>query len=211
MATNRGMFSSPEAQAFLEGLWRNHPIFVMVLGICSALAVTTMVKNAIVMWLAVTATAAAASGLVSLLRRQIPPGYRMMVYMLLISTLVIVVDRIIKVTLPAVSRELGPYVGLIITNCIVMGRAEAFAMSKPPVLSMFDAVGCSCGYGFVLIQIAIFREIFGMGSFLGYPVMPAGYVPCGILTTAPGAFLALGLLILLTRTLKDWWEGNKPS
>ncbi len=188
---------------FWEGVLNNNPIFVMVLGICSSLAVTTTVKNAFVMFLGVTFATVCCSTITAMLRKRIPPGYRMMVYMLIASTLVIVFDRLLKITLPAVSKELGPYVGLIITNCIVMGRAEAFAINNPPACSAVDALGACVGYGVVLLLIACVREIFGMGTLCGFAIMPAAYAKCGLLISAPGAFLCLAVLLLVVNLVRE--------
>lgn len=203
------IFKSPSFKVFAEGLWHNNPIFVMVLGICSSLAVTTMAKNAFVMWLGVTVVMVISSATISWLRFQIPQAYRMMAYMLLISTPVIVLDQILRITLPAVSKEMGPYVGLIITNCIVMGRAEAFAMSNPPGHSALDAAGAGCGYGMVLVVIGFVRELFGAGSLFGFRILPAAYPSCGLLMSAPGAFLALATLILLANTIRERYQDKK--
>lgn len=203
-------FNSPLFKTFNDGIWNNNPIFVTVLGLCSSLAVTTMVKNSIVMYLSVTFTIVLSSLLISFLRNKIPTEFRIMAYMLIISTLVILIDRILKISLPGVSKELGPYVGLIITNCIVMGRAEAFAIKNPPKLAALDAFGAATGYGLVLVFIGIIRELLGRGTLMGFRVMPESYESCGLLTTAPGAFLALGILILIANTIKSMSE-RKPK
>ncbi|NLI76699.1 MAG: NADH:ubiquinone reductase (Na(+)-transporting) subunit D [Candidatus Riflebacteria bacterium] len=195
---------------FREGLWTRNPIFAMVLGICSALAVTTTVRNTLVMFLGVLFASVLTSVAVSLLRHRIPGSYRLMVEMLLASTLVIVFDRALRLVLPAVSRELGPYVGLIITNCLVMGRAEAFAMTNPPLPAALDAAGCCTGYGLVMLAIALVREPLGLGTLAGYPVMPAAYEKCGLLVSPPGAFLCLAALLLLVNTLRDRRPGGEP-
>ncbi|RCK80753.1 MAG: Na(+)-translocating NADH-quinone reductase subunit D [Candidatus Ozemobacter sibiricus] len=197
-------------KVFAEGLWKNNPIFIMVLGICSSLAVTTFVKNAFVMYLGVAFATVFTSAIVAAIRKRIPATYRMLVFMMITSTLVIVFDRLLKLTLPAVSKEMGPYVGLIITNCIVMGRSEAFAMSNTPWLSALDGLGVSTGYGLVLLAIAVLREVFGMGTLLGTPVMPGGYQRCGLLISAPGAFLCLTVLLFLANFIREArGEGKK--
>ena len=201
--------SNSAGKVFWAGVLENNPIFVMVLGICSSLAVTTTVKNSFVMFLGVAFATVLCSTVVSLLRHRIPPTYRMMVYMMVASTLVIVFDRLLKITLPAISKELGPYVGLIITNCIVMGRAEAYGINNPPILSAMDALGSCTGYGAVLIIIGCFREVFGMGTFLGLSVMPASYEKCGLLISAPGAFLCLAMLLLLVNVVRERLKGEK--
>ena len=195
---------SARMKVFTDGLWQNNPIFVTVLGICSSLAVTTMLQNAIVMYLSVAFTIVLSSMLISALRSIIPNEFRIMVYMLIISTLVILIDRILKITLPEISKELGPYVGLIITNCIVMGRAEAFAIHNPPKLAALDAFGAATGYGLVLVIIGVVRELLGRGTLMGWHVMPESYETCGLFATAPGAFLALGVLILVANSIKSY-------
>lgn len=197
-------------RVFVAGLWKNNPIFVMVLGICSSLAVTTQVKTAFAMSLGVGFATVFTSAIVAALRHRIPATYRMLAFMLITSTLVIVFDRLLKLTLPAISQDMGPYVGLIITNCLVMGRAEAFALSNPPWLAAVDGLGISAGYGLVLLAIAMLRELLGMGTLLGAPIMPAGYVPCGLLTSAPGAFLCLSVLLLLVNAIRDARSKGKP-
>ncbi len=196
-------------KVFAEGLWKNNPIFIMVLGICSSLAVTTFVKNAFVMYLGVAFATVFTSTIVAAIRKRIPATYRMLVFMMITSTLVIVFDRLLKLTLPAVSKEMGPYVGLIITNCIVMGRSEAFAMSNTPWLSALDGLGTSTGYGLVLLAIAVLREVLGMGTLLGFPVMPEAYARCGLLISAPGAFLCLTVLLFLANAIRDSMSGGK--
>ncbi len=190
-------------RVFLDGLWTNNPIFVMVLGICSSLAVTTIPRNAMVMYLGVLFATVMTSTVVSLIRKRIPPTFRMIVFMMTTSTLVIVFDRFLRVFLPGVSRELGPYVGLIITNCLVMGRAEAFASRNPPMQSALDAAGAATGYGLVMVGIAIFRELSGIGTFFGIRVLPESYVQCGLIISAPGGFLFLACLLFMVNTVRE--------
>ena len=142
-------------------------------------------------------------------RKMIPGSFRMLVFMLVTATLVIVFDRFLKVAMPTVSKEMGPYVGLIITNCLVMGRAEAFAVSNPPFLAAMDAAGSCTGYGIVLVLIAFIREILGMGTLFGFAVMPAAYEKCGLMISAPGAFLCLASLLLIANTLRDRFGGGR--
>jgi Na+-transporting NADH:ubiquinone oxidoreductase subunit D len=179
----------------------NNPITVQVLGICSALAVTVKVETALVMALALTAVVTLSNFVISLMRNTIPSGIRMIVEMAVISSLVIVADQILKAFLFDISKQLSVFVGLIITNCIVMGRAEAFALQNPPGASALDGLGNGIGYGIVLISVASIREILGFGSWFGIRLLPESYVPNGLALLAPGAFIILGLLIWLQRTI----------
>ncbi|MBN2683910.1 MAG: NADH:ubiquinone reductase (Na(+)-transporting) subunit D [Pontiellaceae bacterium] len=179
----------------------NNPITVQVLGICSALAVTVKVETALVMALALTAVVTLSNFVISLMRNAIPSGIRMIVEMAVIASLVIVADQILKAFLFDISKQLSVFVGLIITNCIVMGRAEAFALQNPPGASALDGLGNGIGYGIILISVASIREILGSGSWFGIRLLPESYVPNGLALLAPGAFIILGLLIWLQRTI----------
>jgi Na+-transporting NADH:ubiquinone oxidoreductase subunit D len=198
--------SSPAMQAFGQGLWSNNPIAVQVLGICSALAVTVQLRTAIVMCLALTAVLAGSNLIISALRRLIPRNIRIIVELCVISTLVIIADELLRAFLYDVSKQLSVFVGLIITNCIVMGRAEAFALGNPPWPAFMDGLGNGLGYGAVLIAVAFFRELFGAGKLLGVQVVPqafygAGYQNMGFMLLAPAAFILIGLLVWVQREL----------
>ncbi len=191
----------------IDPLILNNPIAVQVLGICSALAVTTKMETAVVMTVAVTVVTGFSNFFISLVRNMIPSSIRIIVQLTIIASLVIVVDQFLKAFLFDVSKQLSVFVGLIITNCIVMGRAEAFAMQNPPVLSFIDGIGNGLGYGLVLIGVGAFREIFGSGTFFGMsvlrPVAEGGwYTPNGLMVLAPGAFFLIGLFIWALRTWK---------
>lgn len=192
---------SREWKAFYEGFWKNNALFAMMLGICSSLAVTNNVKNSIAMALGVIFVTTCSSTIISMMRSIIPSRIRMAVFMMVISTFTIVVDQTLKAYYPAISAALGPYVGLIITNCIVMGRAEAFAISNPVIPSLFDGLGVSCGYSFSILVLGIIRELLGFGTVLGITVLGTWWTPWVIMIMAPGAFLVLGLYIWLMRTL----------
>jgi Na+-transporting NADH:ubiquinone oxidoreductase subunit D len=192
---------SPSLRVMLNGLWKDHPIFSMVLGICSALAVSNKVENAIAMGAGVTFALVATALLISALRKLIPGRVRMIAYMIIIATFVIVVDRVLKAAFPDISRAIGPYVGLIITNCILMGRAEAFYVSNGVGLSIVDALFNGLGYSYTLIAVAVIRELLGFGSILGMQVMPATFNKWVVLAMAPGAFFVVALFIWITRTL----------
>ena len=191
----------------LDPLFNNNPIALQVLGICSALAVTTKMETSVVMAIAVVFVIAFSNLFVSILRNQIPTNIRIIVQLTIIASLVIVVDQFLKAYLFDISKQLSVFVGLIITNCIVMGRAEAFAMQNPPSLSFVDGIGNGLGYGLVLLAVGFLREIFGAGTFFGRPVLALAaeggwYTPNGIMVLAPGAFFLIGLFIWALRTWK---------
>lgn len=188
-------------KAASSGLWNDHPTYCMVLGICSMLAITNKMENALAMGIGVTFCTVFSSLFVSLLRDLIPSRVRMLAYMTIISVFVICVDRFLKAYFPVISETMGPYVGLIITNCILMGRAEAYAIKNGPWLSTLDAFGCCIGYTYMLILMAFVREIMGFGTLLGFKVMPATWVNWGVMTIAPGAFFLLGVYLWIFRTL----------
>lgn len=176
-------------------IWKENPIFFHVLGICSALAVTTRVSNALVMGAAVTVTAVATAVCVSLLRPVVHRSVRLVVEMLVIATFVILFDVMLKAFWYDMSRQLGPYVGLIVTNCILLGRAEAFALKNPVFPSLLDGLGSGLGYSWVLLVVAVFREALGAGTLLGFRVLPEGAQPAQALFLPPGAFFLMGLLV----------------
>ncbi len=180
----------------------------MILGICSTLAVTNMVINGIVMGLAVLLVTCASSVVISLMRNIIPRRARIAVFMLIVATLVIVVDQVLKAYFMPLSEAMGPYVALIITNCIIMGRLEAFATSNNTWSSFLDALGVGLGYTFVLVTISLVRELLGFGSILGYQVLGNGWVPWVSMIMPPGAFLILGLFIWIQRTISPVKEGG---
>ncbi|MEM9437110.1 MAG: NADH:ubiquinone reductase (Na(+)-transporting) subunit D [Pseudomonadota bacterium] len=185
----------------------NNPITLQVLGICSALAVTSSLQVAFVMALAVTFVTAFSSMFISMLRNQIPGSIRIIVQMVIIASLVIIVDQFLKAYAFEISKTLSVFVGLIITNCIVMGRAEAFAMKNPPVASFIDGVGNGLGYGLILMLVGFIRELFGAGSLFGVTILETvnnggWYVPNGMLLLPPSAFFIIGLIIWAFRTWK---------
>lgn len=184
---------------FLTGLWKENPVFRQILGICSALAVTNLMVNTLIMGLSLIFVTSMSSVTVSILRNVTPPRIRMMVQTLVIASYVIIVDIVLKAYLPGISEALGPYVGLIITNCIIMGRCEAFARSNPVWPSFLDGVASGCGYAFVLLSVAFFREMLGFGTIFGTQVMPPGWTNWTIMVMAPGAFFMLGSFIWVVR------------
>ncbi len=198
--------SSPK-DVFLDPLFNKNPIGLQILGICSALAVTSKLETVIVMALAVTFVIAGSNVSVSLIRQQIPGSIRIIVEITIIATLVIIVDQFLKAYAFGISKQLSVFVGLIITNCIVLGRAEAFAMKNPPGLSFLDGIGNGLGYSLVLLIVAFFRELFGAGKLLGYTILPATneggwYLPNGLMLLPPSAFFIIGLLIWALRAWK---------
>lgn len=186
-------------QIFKDGLWRDNPVLRQILGICSTLAVTNLLVNTMVMNAGLIFTLCMSSLTVSLLRNYTPMRIRMMVQTLIIASYVIIVDVVIKAYLPDISEALGPYVGLIITNCIIMGRCEAFARNNPPWPSFLDGVAVGLGYAFVLTLIALIREPLGFGTLFGYRIMPDAFTPWTIMIMAPGAFFMLGLFVWVVR------------
>jgi Na+-transporting NADH:ubiquinone oxidoreductase subunit D len=200
------MASKKTKDVLFDPLMKNNPIALQVLGICSALAVTTQLKQAVVMACAVIAVMACASTVVSLIRSVMPSSIRIIIQMTVISSLVILVDQILKAFLPDVADQLSVFVGLIITNCIVMGRTEGFASKNGPFLSFVDGIGNALGYSLILIYVGIFRELFGSGSLWGYTILPLAteggwYVRNGMMLLPPSAFFLIGLFIWLNRTL----------
>ncbi|MEM9939390.1 MAG: NADH:ubiquinone reductase (Na(+)-transporting) subunit D [Pseudomonadota bacterium] len=194
-------------QLLVDPMVDNNPITLQVLGICSALAVTSSLQVAFVMSLAVTVVCGFSSMFISMIRNHIPGSIRIIVQMVVIASLVIMVDQLLKAYAFDISKTLSVFVGLIITNCIVMGRAEAFAMKNPPIPSFIDGVGNGLGYGLILMLVGTIRELFGAGSLFGITILPTvnnggWYVPNGMLLLPPSAFFIIGLLIWGIRTWK---------
>lgn len=201
------LLGKAERSALLDPVFDNNPIGVQVLGICSALAVTTQVQTAFVMAIALTAVTALSNVSISLVRNTTPHSIRMIVQMTIIASLVIVVDQILKAYAFTVSQSLSVFVGLIITNCIVLGRAEAFAMQNKPFISFLDGIGNGAGYGCVLMSVAIIREFFGSGRLMGIQLLSltkegGWYEPNGLMLLSPAAFFIIGFLIWALRTWK---------
>nr|WP_188656504.1 NADH:ubiquinone reductase (Na(+)-transporting) subunit D [Halopseudomonas oceani] len=201
------MAKATAKQVLFEPIFSNNPIALQILGICSALAVTTSLNVTLVMCIALTSVTALSNFFISIVRNQIPSSIRMIVQMVIIASLVIVVDQVLKAYAYSISKQLSVFVGLIITNCIVMGRAEAFAMQNPPHMSFLDGVGNGLGYSFILICVAVIRELFGAGKLFGIEILPlvsAGgwYQPNGLLLLPPSAFFIIGLIIWALRSWK---------
>jgi Na+-transporting NADH:ubiquinone oxidoreductase subunit D len=196
-----------EKSALVTPVFTNNPIGVQVLGICSALAVTTRLDKALVMAVGVTLVTAFANLAVSMVRNYTPSSIRIIVQLTIIASLVIVVDQVLKAFLFEISLELSVFVGLIITNCIVMGRAEGYAMQNPPWISFLDGIGNGMGYGLVLIVVAVARELLGAGKLLGYTILPTipdggWYEPNGLMLLAPSALFLVALFIWALRQWK---------
>jgi Na+-transporting NADH:ubiquinone oxidoreductase subunit D len=194
---------------FKKGIYTDNPIFVQVIGICSALAVTNLMINSLIMGIALSLVTAFSSLTVSLLKDHTPKHIRMMVQVLIISAYVIMVDIYLKAYMPEISKALGPYVGLIITNCIIMGRAEGFARSNPPIPSFFDGVASGIGYTFVLMSISFIREILGFGSIFGISIIPETFTRWTLMVMPPSAFFILALIMWVfnNNRLKKQREG----
>ncbi len=205
------ILSKTNKRALMDPLWDNNPISFQVLGVCSALAVTVRMDTAVVMSLAVAFVVASSNVLISLLRNFIPSKIRILVFLSIIATMVILADQILKAYLFDISKQLSVFVGLIITNCIILGRAEAFAGSNPPWPSFWDGLGNAAGYSWILIVVSFFRELLGSGSVFGHKVIPqalynAGYVDLGLMVLAPGAFILLGIIIWVQRAISHHVE-----
>ncbi|MCH2185562.1 NADH:ubiquinone reductase (Na(+)-transporting) subunit D [Myxococcota bacterium] len=199
--------ASTDRETLLDPLINNNPIALQVLGLCSALAVTTKMETAFVMSLAVVAVTALSNLSISLIRNYIPSSIRIIVQLTIIASLVIVTDQVLKAFVFDISKQLSVFVGLIITNCIIMGRAEAFAMQNPPLPSFIDGVGNGLGYGLVLMLVAFMRELFGSGKIFGLSVLPlvtegGWYQPNGMMLLAPGAFFLIGIFIWVVRSIR---------
>jgi len=202
--------ATPMKRVLLDPLFENNPIALQVLGICSALAVTTKMETALVMAVAVSAVTGFSNLAVSSLRNYIPASIRIIVQLTVIASLVIVADQILKAYLFEISKQLSVFVGLIITNCIVMGRAEGFAMQNPPMASFVDGIGNGMGYGIILVVVAFIRELTGSGKLLGVTILQTvneggWYVPNGMMLTSAAAFFLIGFFIWGLRT----WKPNQ--
>jgi Na+-transporting NADH:ubiquinone oxidoreductase subunit D len=194
------IFGKKGAKVVKNGIWREHPISSATLGICSALAISNKVENAIAMSAGVIFVLIITAIIISLLRKIIPSRVRIIIYMITIAAGVTIVDLVLKAYWPTVSEAMGPYVPLIITNCMIMGRAEAFFVQNPPKLSLIDALANGFAYTYTLMAIAIFREIFAFGTLLGVRVTPSGWVDWVVLAAPAGAFFVLGVFLWITRT-----------
>ena len=194
-------------KTLLNPIFKGNPITVLVLGICSSLAVTVQLKGACVMALSVIIVTGLSSFVVSLLRNSIPNRVRIIVQLVVVALMVILVDQVLKAYAYAVDKQLSVYIGLIITNCIVMGRIEAFALGNKPIPSLLDGLANGAGYGLILIIVAFFRELLGSGTLFGFRVLPASYVPNNLVILPPMALILLGCIVWVQRSIqKDLQE-----
>jgi len=205
------LFGKEEVKAIKDPLWDNNPIAFQILGICSSLAVTTRLDKALVMGIGVTLVTALSNVMISIIRGFIPNKIRIIVQLVVVSGVVIVFDQFLRAYMFDLSKQLSVFVGLIITNCIVMGRLEAYAMQNPPWRSFLDGIGNGLGYLWILAVVGAIREVLGSGKLLGYPVVPqalydAGYVNNGIMVLAPGAFCLLGIIVWIQRSISGYVE-----
>ncbi|MEH6589705.1 MAG: NADH:ubiquinone reductase (Na(+)-transporting) subunit D [Halioglobus sp.] len=194
-------------ETLFDPVFKENPIALQILGVCSALAVTSSLQVTVVMCIALTAVTAFSNLFISSIRNHVPSSIRIIVQMIIIASLVIVVDQILKAVAYEISKQLSVFVGLIITNCIVMGRAEAFAMKNPPIPSFFDGIGNGLGYSVVLLSVAVVRELFGSGKLFGAEILPlvtegGWYIPNGLLLLPPSAFFLIGMFIWVLRSVK---------
>ncbi|MCK4840753.1 MAG: NADH:ubiquinone reductase (Na(+)-transporting) subunit D [Methylococcales bacterium] len=208
------VLNSETKKVLTDPLVSNNPITLQVLGICSALAVTSQMSTSLIMAIALTSVTACSSAAISSIRNHIPGSIRIIVQMTIIASLVIVVDQILKAFAYEISKQLSVFVGLIITNCIVMGRAEAYAMKNPPMASFIDGIGNGLGYSLILIIIAFFRELLGSGKLLGIEIFPlvkdgGWYEPNGMMLLPPSAFFLIAFIIWVFRQWKP--EQNEPA
>jgi len=207
--------ANPMKEAVVEPLINNNPITLQILGICSALAVTTSLATSLLMCFALVTVLAFSNLSVSLIRQHVPTNIRIIVQMTIIASLVIVVDQFLKAYAYELSKQLSVFVGLIITNCIVLGRAEAYAMKNGPVMSFFDGIGNGLGYSLILIAVGTCRELFGSGTLLGYQILPlvsqgGWFTPVGMMLLPPSAFFIIGLIIWAIRSWKTD-QAEKPA
>ncbi len=205
------LFGPDEIKVIKDPLWDNNPIAFQILGICSSLAVTTRLDKALVMGIGVTLVTALSNVLISMIRNFIPSKVRIIVQLVVVSGVVIVFDQFLQAFMFDLSKQLSVFVGLIITNCIVMGRLEAYAMGNPPWRSFLDGIGNGLGYAWILAIVGTVREIFGSGKLLGHQVIPqalydAGYVNNGLMVLAPGAFCLLGIIVWVQRSISGYAE-----
>lgn len=203
------MASYNPKKIFRMGLWDDNPVLIQIIGICSALAVTNLMLNSLIMGIGLMFVTGLSSLTVSLIRQYTPKHIRMMVQVLIIAAYVIIVDIFLQAYMPEMSKALGPYVGLIITNCIIMGRAEAYAQKNPPMASFLDGIASGLGYTIVLLIIAFFRELMGFGTLFGIQIMGDWWTPWTIMIMPPAAFFILAIIIWVTKNIQD--KDNKEG
>jgi electron transport complex protein RnfE len=202
------MPSRTAGQDFLKGLWQENPIFRQMLGMCPTLAVSNAVINGVAMGLATAFVLIFSSFLISLIKKLIPNQVRIACYVVIIATFVTIADRFLAAFFPPISKSLGPFVPLIVVNCIILGRAEAFASKNSPGRSVIDALGMSAGFILSLLILSSIREVLGSGTFLGYKIMGAWFEPWVIMVLPPGAFITLGVLMAISLQLEKKKRGK---
>ena len=190
-------------ERIVNGVIRENPTFVLMLGMCATLAVTSTAVNGLGMGLSTAAVLVLSNTMISLLRRVIPSGVRMPAYIVIIASFVTMVQLLLQAYVPSLYRSLGIFIPLIVVNCIILGRAEAYASKNPVLLSAFDGLGMGLGFTFAITLLSVIRELLGNGTFFGLQVMPASYQPMGIMTQVPGGFITLGLLLILVNALSN--------
>ncbi|MFW6205597.1 MAG: electron transport complex subunit RsxE [Gemmatimonadota bacterium] len=195
------------SEDFVRGIWKENPVLIQLLGLCPALAVTNTVENAIAMAAATTFVLMGSSTLISLLKNLIPSEVRISAYILIIATFVTLVDLILNATFPVIHKNLGAFIALIVVNCMILGRQEAFASKKPVGRAVLDAGGTAIGFTIALLLMGGFREILGNGSVLGYPLFGDGFEPWVVMILPPGGFFTLGFILLGL----SWWEDRKEA
>lgn len=203
MALLKKIFGAQGGKVIKNGIWADHPVCSTTLGICSALAITNKVENAVAMSAGVVFVLVLTAVIISVLRKFIPGRVRIITYMITIASGVIIVDRVLKAFFPGISEAMGPYVGLIITNCIIMGRAEAFFIQNDTYHSILDSIANGIAYTYALLAVAVVREILAFGTLLGFHIMPGGWQNWSVMAAPAGAFFVLGTFLWITRTLAD--------
>ena len=194
---------------FIKGIWQSNPVFKILLGLCPTLAVTTQVQNGIAMGLAVLFVLVCSSFIISVFRKQIPPQVRIAVFIVFIATFVTLADYFLKAQFPQISKQLGPYVPLIVVNCIILGRAEAFASKNSIFYSLLDAIGMGLGFTLALVMLSSVRELLGSGSILGYQILGKWWTPWLIMSLPPGAFFTLGILMSIINTFANKYKKQR--
>ena len=199
------MRETTSQQDFLRGVWKENPVLIQLLGLCPSLAVTNTVVNSLAMAGATTFVLLGSSFLVSLLKKFIPHEVRISTYILIIATFVTIVDMVLAAVIPPVHAELGAFIALIVVNCMILGRQEAFASKRPVGKALLDALGTSAGFTIAMVMMGAFREVLGYGSFLGVPLFGDSYEPWVVMISPPGGFFTLGFILLFL----GWWEARK--
>ncbi|MDH3246210.1 MAG: electron transport complex subunit RsxE [Saprospiraceae bacterium] len=211
MAVNSDLSKNKLIEEFLKGLWTENPVFVMVLGMCPVLAVSNTAINSLAMGLATMFVLVFSSFLVSIFRKLIPAPVRITTFIIIIATFVTVVDMLLAAHLPVIHKELGAFISLIVVNCVILGRQEAFASKNPPINALSDALGVSVGFVFALFCLGSVREILGNGSFFGIPLFGSNFEPWIVMILPPGGFFALGFILLFFNQIRERKKGAREK